>query len=169
MNGVSFDYSKAQQVEAFAQFLELLSDPAALAKLFADIKEARKSAEEAIAAKTKVVDVDAYVARAEADIDRKYSEMEAQEAALKEQAEELIKRQAEFQARVEAKDREQKVASDAVALALTDAKKEAEAVKVLKVQVEAEKVAFESARKEAEVRAADLAEKQEALKKVLGG
>lgn len=169
MNGVSYDHSKAQQVEAFAQFLELLSDPAALAKLFKDIKEARSAAEEAIKAKTEVDKVDAYVKRAEADIDAKYTKLEAEVAESQALAETVKKMQSDFKAVSEARERELKVRADEQAAREGELTKRAEALRVAEAAAAQAKAAAEAAEEAARKAAQSFADKEEALKKALGG
>lgn len=165
---VSVNYSKLQQVEAFAEFLDLLSKPQELAKLFNDLRAERTAYEQVVSAKAKIADVDAYVTKAEQDILDKYNACEEKQIQV-----DLRVKALEDLERAKAKQIEEADAALAKRTnAVTEQEQEArrllaEAEVLNKKAQEANEFA-QNAAKEAMERAADLQAKQEAIRKLMG-
>jgi len=70
----------ANPMETIAQFsalIELMKDPAKIATLVDEAKKVRDDNEKYVVAKAKIDEVDAYVKASEADLDKKYAQLDA--------------------------------------------------------------------------------------------
>ena len=166
---MSVDYQKLERVDAFSRFLDLLADPEDMKKQLAEYKTNAQLLADLIQKKAKIDNIDQYVEDEKKKLAQEYVALDEAKAAfekVKEVALENIRVTTERtsksadQTSVRLKEAEELQAANKKALDETTA---------ARVALEKERVALEAARKEAETRAADLAEKQEALKKVLGG
>ncbi len=165
---MSIDYNKLDRVYAFADFLEILSDPAAMQKTVAEYKEQAEVLRGLIEAKTAVTEVDIYVDKQKREIEELVAqhteEMKKSNAAIKESLAKLAAQQAaadaKFQDAARTQDEARK-AEDAAKKLLADARETQE-----KGVVEYQALVTERKAMEAERLA--LAEKEAKLRSLVG-
>jgi chromosome segregation ATPase len=165
---LSIDYGKMDQVLAFASFLEVLGNPQQFQAMIQDYKKVADEARAIVETKTKVNEVDAYVARAKADATSAEEALAMKQKGFdkfrEEEMENLRKRAAEV-ARLSSEATE--LRADA-ATQLQEAEAHNAKAKQLEARLEAETAAVVKLREQLEAEKVDLETKQEQLKKLFG-
>jgi chromosome segregation ATPase len=97
---ISVDYNQIAKVLAFEKFIEVISDPAAIAKMIADLKTAQDEAKAAVEVLTKGNTIEQFRIDTEAATAKEWAKIDASQQALSEAQAAFNKKVAEFEAQV---------------------------------------------------------------------